>query len=58
MTTAQQLDIRALCMLMDGKTHSEAALRWARDRLQMVPIDEMKGFTARELSLGAGEVYA
>lgn len=60
MSPADQLDMRALRMVMDGKAHSAAAMRWARARLQMamVPVDGMKGFTARELSLGAGEVYA
>lgn len=59
MSTAEQLHLRALRMLHDGRKHQPAALHWARvlvsPELRPKRFHELQraGFTLREISLGA-----
>lgn len=67
MTTDEQLHLRALRMLNDGKSHDQRAMHWARltaspelrQRRQFVHATpnwralRSAGFTLREISLGA-----
>lgn len=59
MSTQEQLHLRALRLLNDGKAHEPAAVHWARvlvsPELVPTPATELQlaGFTLREISLGA-----
>jgi hypothetical protein len=58
MPITEQLVVRAHRILTDGRRHTPAALLWAH-RTVAKPIDRrtqlsrLRGFTLRELSLGA-----
>lgn len=64
MSPLEQLKMRALRILHDGKKHSEAAILWAMELTGVDPAippevagdAAQRGFTLRELSLGAGHV--
>lgn len=59
MSTTEQLELRALRILHDGRSHAALALRWAKSvvrndpdlvvLLEAAPAE----FTPREISLGA-----
>lgn len=67
MNTAEQLHLRALRMLYDGRSHDQRAMHWAkvttspelrrrREFVQATPNWQAlrsAGFTLREISLGA-----
>jgi hypothetical protein len=59
MSTAEQLHLRALRLLNDGRQHQAAAVHWARclvsPELRPNQMHELQraGFTLREISLGA-----
>lgn len=66
MSTAEQLHLRALRILNDGRQHETQVMRWARittsPELRRLPADQpalnwqalrSAGFTLREISLGA-----
>lgn len=59
MSTYEQLHLRALRLLNDGRLHQPSAVHWARvlvsPELMPSPVTELQatGFTLRELSLGA-----
>jgi hypothetical protein len=61
MPTSEQLRLRALRILHDGKRHSADAICWAMDLTgERTATAELRlaGFTLREISLGAGEVVS
>lgn len=60
MSTAEQLQLRALRILNDGRTHTRAARIWAQKATGTPAIEPIiqdglsrYKFTGRELSLGA-----
>ena len=59
MSTEEQLHLRALRLLHDGRVHQPAAVHWARVLVspELVPSPatelQLTGFTLREISLGA-----
>ncbi len=62
MSTKEQLHLRALRLLHDGRRHAYLAERWARDlvssgitpgALKTATELQFAGFTLREISLGA-----
>lgn len=63
MTPREALYYRALRILTDGQEHAHTVIRWAQEMTearQRTSAEELRqaGFSLREISLGASEVYS